>query len=365
MAKTIVGLFDSINQAQNVVTELTNLGISRDSISLVSRSSDQARMVGADTTDTSSTAEGAGAGAIGGGVLGGTLGLLVGLGALAIPGIGPVIAAGPLAAALSTAAVGAGIGAAAGGLIGALVGAGVPEEDANVYAEGVRRGGTLVTVTAPDNLANSAYSIMQRAGAVDVNDRATSWRSEGWDRFDPNAPSYDTTGDTGDKWDRSSKVGTVGGGVAGAATGAAIGSVGGPVGTVIGGIAGAAAGSGVGAAGDIAGESVEETDMNSSYGTTGRSTMGTGMTGRGWSDYESTFRDDFNTRYANSGYSWDQYSSAYRYGYDAANDTRYRGRNWNDIESDLRTSWDPTYGPWDRFKDAVRRGWERTKDAVS
>ncbi|MEP7190838.1 MAG: general stress protein, partial [Roseiflexaceae bacterium] len=149
MAKTVVGLFDTAAEAQSVVQELVNSGFQHNDISLVANDAkgEYANYHPSDTAG-SSTAEGAGAGAVGGGVLGGVLGLLVGVGALAIPGIGPVLAAGPLAAALGAAGastlVGAGIGAAAGGIIGALVGAGIPEEDAGFYAEGVRRGGTLV-----------------------------------------------------------------------------------------------------------------------------------------------------------------------------------------------------------------------------
>ena len=69
---------------------------------------------------------------------------------------------------------------------------GVPEEHAHYYAEGVRRGGTLVTVNADDARADMAYSIMQRHGAVDVNERGAEWRSSGWSRFDPNADPYTT-----------------------------------------------------------------------------------------------------------------------------------------------------------------------------
>ena len=201
MAKTVVGLFDSFSEAQNVVQELVDRGLPRDRISLVANDARgeyskiyKAREAGA--------TESAGAGAVGGGVLGGVLGLLVGLGALAIPGIGPVIAAGPLAAALgsagATAAVGAGIGAVSGGLLGALVGAGIPEEDANYYAEGVRRGGTLVMATADDAMANTAYSIMRSHGAVDIRTRGDQWRQSGWNRFDPNAGPYE------ENWQRGS-----------------------------------------------------------------------------------------------------------------------------------------------------------------
>lgn len=105
--------------------------------------------------------------------MGGLGGLLVGVLALPIPGIGPVIAAGPIAAALT----GAGIGAAVGGIIGALTGMGVPEDDARTYEEGVKRGGTLVTVTAEDTQADSAAEIMRSHGAVNVDERATEYDS--------------------------------------------------------------------------------------------------------------------------------------------------------------------------------------------
>ena len=354
MAKTIVGLFDTFAQAQRVVDELMKAGLDRSDISLVSRQQGDGTTTAVETTDASTVSDAVGAGAIGGGVIGGTLGLLVGIGALVIPGIGPVIAAGPLAAALGSTALGAGIGAAAGGLIGALVGAGVPEEEAHVYAEGVRRGGTLVTVNAADTMANQVYSIMRGAGAVDIDTKATTFRKEGWSRFDDRAEPYPLS-NAENEWERSSKVGTVGGTVAGAATGAAIGSAGGPVGTVVGGVAGAAVGAGVGAAGDVAGETLDD-DIPTSRAVGSRS----------WSDYEPSFRSDFNSNYANSGYTWDQYSTAYRYGYNAATDQRYSNRRWNDIETTLRGGWDESrYGPWDRFKAAVRHAWDRAKEAVS
>jgi uncharacterized protein (TIGR02271 family) len=122
------------------------------------------------------TAKGAGIGA----ALGGLGGLLVGLGALAIPGIGPVIAAGPIAAALA----GAGIGAVTGGIIGALVDLGVPEESAHVYAESVRRGNVLVAAQVADDRVDEASRIMERTGLLDIEHEAQGWRSSGWSRFD-------------------------------------------------------------------------------------------------------------------------------------------------------------------------------------
>src|SRR5205085_5078419 len=101
-------------------------------------------------------AEGAGTGAGIGAGIGGAAGLLAGLGLLAIPGVGPVVAAGWLVATAAGAATGAVVGGAAGGLVGSLTGAGVPENDAHFYAEGVRRGGTLVTARVDDARASAA-----------------------------------------------------------------------------------------------------------------------------------------------------------------------------------------------------------------
>jgi hypothetical protein len=109
---------------------------------------------------------------------------------LAIPGIGPVIAAGHLPG-----FGGAGAGAIAGGLIGALVNIGVPEDEANFYAEGMRRGGVLVTVNARDeDMADQAADIMRDHGAVDIEERASQWKQTGWSRFDETAAPY--AGDT-------------------------------------------------------------------------------------------------------------------------------------------------------------------------
>jgi stress response protein YsnF len=301
MAKNVVGLFDSMSDAHGAVQELTNAGFTSDNISIV------ANNASGETTNYDSTgseaAEGAGAGAVGGAVLGGLGGLLVGLGALAIPGVGPVIAAGTLATALGTTAVGAGIGAAAGGLVGALVGAGIPEEDANLYAEGIRRGGALVSVTTQSDAdADRAAEILDRYNVVDIDERGASYRESGWTRFDDSDASYASTADDGSSsaWEESSKVGTAGGTLAGAATGAAIGSVGGPVGTVIGGVAGAVTGAGVGAAGDAAGEAAAdaatgEDDTTYRTDTTYSTSRAAAAPVAGTTDYSTTRIDTSDT----------------------------------------------------------------------
>ena len=188
--KTVVGLFRNSADAERAVDALEDAGFVSDDFSVVAR--DNVIETDYDDDDHVGAGEGAAVGAIGGATVGGLTGLLMGLGVLAIPGIGPVLAAGTLATALGSAAAGAGIGAATGavtgGLIGALMDVGIPEEDAHFYAEGVRRGGVLVTVHADDTRASLATGIMHQANAVDVNTQRDAWRAEGWERFDETAP---------------------------------------------------------------------------------------------------------------------------------------------------------------------------------
>ncbi|MBB3644346.1 putative membrane protein [Rhizobium sp. BK619] len=185
--RTVTGLFDSYTDAESAVSQLRSLGIDHDEISVVSNNSDSRHKIDADDNDV---AEDAGKGAGIGAVLGGTGGLLTGLGIMAIPGVGPVVAAGWLAAALAGAATGAVVGGAAGGLIGALTDAGVDERDAHVYAEGVRRGGTLVTARVPDTLIGAAEDILAKSPRVDVAARRNAYLEGGWKSFDPTLDPY-------------------------------------------------------------------------------------------------------------------------------------------------------------------------------
>jgi hypothetical protein len=192
--KTVVGLFDNIAEAQNVVDDLVGSGFSRDDISLIARDFEgtYGENLGS-REDMDTAAEGALAGAVGGGAIGGLAGLLVGMSALVIPGIGPIVAAGPIAAALA----GVGIGAAAGGVLGALVGWGIPEAEAEYYAEGVRRGGTLVGVKASEAHVNSAIEVMNAHNPIDVEQRSEYWRESGWEGFSTDRDLY-----TADQYER-------------------------------------------------------------------------------------------------------------------------------------------------------------------
>lgn len=182
--RTVTGLFDTYDEASNAVTQLEAAGIPSDDISIVSHG----RRTG--TEADSNAAEGAGTGAGLGAVAGGTGGLLAGLGLLAIPGVGPVVAAGWLAATAAGAAAGAVVGGAAGGIIGAMTDSGVPEEDAHVYAEGLRRGGTMVIAKVDEAQASHAEAILQSANRVDLDRRRSAYAQEGWSRFDETLDPY-------------------------------------------------------------------------------------------------------------------------------------------------------------------------------
>lgn len=178
--QNITGLFDNHSDARSAVRALEDEGIPSSDISIVGRNGD---------TETNAS-EGAATGAGLGAAVGGAGGLLAGLGILAIPGVGPVVAAGWLVSTLAGVAAGAAAGGIAGGLIGALTNDGVSEEDAHVYAEGVRRGGTVVTARVEDAYVPRARAILSSDAAVDIARRREIYTDEGWTRFDESNPDY-------------------------------------------------------------------------------------------------------------------------------------------------------------------------------
>jgi len=185
MTTTITGLFDSREDALGAVEELRAAGISDNDISVVANNADGDYV----SESASEAAEDAGKGAGIGAVLGGAGGLLTGLGIMAIPGVGPVVGAGWLVATAAGAAAGAAVGGAAGGLIGAMTKNGIPERDAHVYAEGVRRGGSLVVARVDDSRADAARAILDRS-AFDIAGRERAYRTEGWTGFDEAAAPF-------------------------------------------------------------------------------------------------------------------------------------------------------------------------------
>jgi hypothetical protein len=424
MERTVVALYDNLETAQSAVQELLSNGFSRDDISVV-RTNQQGDYTSGNVNDPnsmSSDAGGAVAGAGIGAVLGGLAGLLVGLGALAIPGIGPIIAAGPLATTLA----GAGLGAATGGLVGALADAGIPKSDAGAYAEGVRRGGTLVTVRADEDMVSRATEIMNRYTPVDINQRTSEWRGAGWSGFDANAGPYSTTtgaphtgqyGGEGSDAGASDMRGQAGSsdyrthqGMMGENSGGTYEGTGSAgytgSGTIypnagstvhprssegdyqarrdfLGGDASMDEGidssggrssasrmieTGQGSYG-AQGQDFERTPTESSEGHAMEGQLGGhqgalagGGTIRGGSrfeDYDPDFRTDWETNYRDTGFGYERFQPAYQYGWQLG--SRYTGRDWSEFESDVRTEWEQRHpnDAWRDFKAAVRSGWER------
>jgi uncharacterized membrane protein len=313
MTKTVVGSFDSYREAQQVVQDLQRANVPHADISIVASNlrgeyrtdaaptgySSTASTAGVGTAGTTAAdvatedrTSGAATGAVTGGVIGGVAGLALAFTSLTIPVLGPIIAAGPLVAALT----GAGVGAVAGGLIGGLTDLGVSEEHAKYYAESVRRGGALVTVRADEARADEVSRLMQQHGAIDINKRAETWRTSGWEGFDTNARPYTVD------------------------------------------------------------------DLERERGVSTRATMP--RSSSDWSLYADEFRADFDRDYAGRGARYEEYEPAYRWGFENADN--YRGRDWTSAEADMRRDWEASNpdGDWERFKDAVRRGWDRFTSKV-
>jgi len=191
MIKTVVGSFDSATGATNAARELRAAGFMEDDINVVANNARSTGVAATARTDAATevvddAASGAATGAIAGSAIGGAAGLAISVMGLAIPGIGAILAAGPIVAALT----GAGAGVVAGGLIGALTDLGVDDAQAEYYAEAVRRGAGLVTVRADESRVDEAERILRNHGAFDIEVRVVQWKSEGWTRYNPNAAPY-------------------------------------------------------------------------------------------------------------------------------------------------------------------------------
>jgi hypothetical protein len=192
MTVTISRLYNTYGDARRAVRDLEAAGMSHGDISIIASNAegwyDEEKgdaYPDRDLDGTDDRAEAAGAGAGIGAVAGGAVGALTGLGMMAIPGVGPVVAAGWLVSTLA----GAAAGAATGGVLGALTQAGVSDEDAHVYAEGLRRGGAVVSARVDEKDAARLQSVMDQS-AVRIADRAAAYRQTGWSQFDPAAPPY-------------------------------------------------------------------------------------------------------------------------------------------------------------------------------
>lgn len=308
--RTVIGIYRSRSEVERGVEALRDGGFGSDDVSVLFPEGDRSREFAHEKG--TKAPEGTATGAVSGAVIGGTLGWLAGIGSLAIPGLGPFIAAGPIMAALA----GVGVGGTVGGITGALIGLGIPEYEAKRYEGQVKEGGILISVhCASSDDADRAEAILERTGAHDVSSTSEA--------------SADTSaGETGRRaGTRRTPAEAVGQG-AGARS-----SVSMPV-------------------------------------TSGASPLGSSSATRGsraWSEYQSDCRRDYDSKYRASGAEWTSMEPAYQYGYRMASDPRYRGKSWSEIEADVRAGYarDQPHSSWESVKDAVRYGWERVTSGPS
>jgi hypothetical protein len=170
----VFGIYKSVEHAERSVDTLITAGFANSAISVLTPDTGSTRDF-AHHKDTKAP-EGTTAGVTTGGVIGGTLGVLAGVGALAIPGVGPFIAAGPIMAGLA----GLGIGGAVGGLVGALVGMGIPEYEAKRYEGHVKNGGTLLSVHCDtSDQVSRAKDVLKATGATDISSTGESAAATG------------------------------------------------------------------------------------------------------------------------------------------------------------------------------------------
>lgn len=331
MQKTVVALFDNLGTAQEAVQELLDNGFGRDDISVVRTNQQGDYTTGEVVESGEGDASGAAAGAGIGAVLGGLAGLLVGLGALAIPGIGPIIAAGPLAVALA----GAGVGAATGGLVGALADAGVPEDQAGKYAEGVRRGGTLVTVRVDEGRFAEASAVLDRFAPVDMSRRSDDWRGTGW-------TGYEAGSSTRADEDRILRSGH---GEMSRSTGFS------------------AQEGGTYEQMQDADPTVHPRSAEGDYQAR-RDFLGGPKVDRRFEDYDPDFRIDWESNYRSTGYGYDRILPAYRFGWQLGH--QYQGRDWNDFEANARAEWERNHpdDAWQDFRPAIRLGWQHFSEPL-
>jgi hypothetical protein len=194
MTKTLTYVYDDYASADRAVAKAKTAGLADSNISIVASNADGWHKPGGNEVDPKhdkdrdgkdDRAEGAATGGGLGAIGGGAIGLATGLGLMAIPGVGPVVAVGWLAAT----AAGALAGAASGGIIGALVESGTSKENAELYAEALRRGCAIVTAKVSDDEL-SRYTAILGESSIDISARRAFYRSSGWTGYDPAAPAY-------------------------------------------------------------------------------------------------------------------------------------------------------------------------------
>jgi hypothetical protein len=297
MPKTVIGVFNAYTEAESAVRELIHAGLPRDKVSIIAtdRTSDGRSAMAVAEKEAVSTGAGTGA------AVGGAAGLMFGIVALALPGIGPIVAAGPIAAALT----GAGLGAAAGGLIGSLAKMGVPADHAEQYEAAVRRGGTLVAVHVADADTGRVESILSRQGSMEIEAQPERHDSESTRRTSDPHTQAQSFGDEGRK-----------GGVPATASNLATGR------THV---------------------RLYDPEQSSAPDLSNPQIRDA---------YEAEWRTHC---------SWEEFSEAWRLGASLAANGRYSSSDWTDVEADARRLWESHPNHWEKAKDIVRRAWDQVR----
>lgn len=409
--KVLAGLYTTYSEANSVVRDLVDAGFSREMISLVASNAKGDIMPHTTTADDAAggfsehrpenyaegdavtSGQGAGFGAV--------VGTLVALGALLIPGIGPIVAAGPLAVALG-AGVGAAAGAVTGGITAGLVKTGISEEDAEYYAEGIRSGGTLVSIEVADDDADDARSVMEaHAPSTSIKETSdTQVASAAHDTADYKADTQRNAAVTGEEgrfqvMEEDLNVGkrqVQGGGVRVYSTiserpveeqvrlrSERVTVDRQPVDKVV----------DPSALNKFQQDTVEVTEFSevpvvqktarvveevtvgkevderveTVHDTVRRTDVNVEQLDNDYKNYATHFHNDFATNYASGGYSYDEYDPAYRYGWELSRDSRYTNRDWSSVEGQLRSDWEQRYpnNAWDRFSAAIKNAWNQAR----
>lgn len=180
MVRVLLGVFDNRTYAQDAIVDFESIGLNPKDISIMMKDTGEAHDLASSTG--ANVAGGAVSGATTGGIIGGIAGLLIGIGAIAIPGIGGLLVGGPIATALglsgaaASTASGALTGALAGGIVGALIGLGVPEEDARVYEERIQAGAILLAVPTPEEREEEVREVFEEHQASQIRTITADWR---------------------------------------------------------------------------------------------------------------------------------------------------------------------------------------------
>ncbi|HVW86453.1 MAG TPA: hypothetical protein VHB50_17325 [Bryobacteraceae bacterium] len=318
----MAAVLSSMSEAEHVARHLENLGIPREDINIIAgneanRHDEYMKEVKRESTTT-------GAAAASGASFGGGVGILAGLAALAIPGVGPIIAGG----AMATVFTGMGIGAAAGGLVGVFKNMGISHDEAGLYEEAVRRGHIFVSAHVTDPMETEVRRIMEEHGARDVRADAEQWRASGWTH--PNPSDSSIRAHEPPPMER----------VKPRAKSKAI--------------------------------SVESAPRVVSFPyerpatTTAQEPRRVALKDDPIPD-ESTISPAASERFPKlSGPVHLSSDPAYIFGNRWASDPNYYGKGWTDVESNLRSNWEATgSGPWDVYRERIRRGYEGEEDTLA